>query len=36
MAKVYFRKDVEISIPEAAYEYARRMNSPDEEEEEED
>ena len=25
MAKVYFRKDVEIDIPEAAYEYARRL-----------
>ena len=25
MAKVYLRKDVEIDIPEAAYEYARRL-----------
>ena len=25
MAKVYLRKDVKIDIPEAAYEYARRL-----------
>ena len=25
MAKVYFRKDAQIYIPEAAYEYARRL-----------
>ena len=34
MAKVHFRNDVEIDIPEAAYEYARRMSSNDDEEEE--
>ena len=36
MAKVHFRNDVEIDIPEAAYEYARRMSSNDDEEEEEE
>ena len=36
MAKVHFRNDVEIDIPEAAYEYARRMSSNDDDEEEEE
>ena len=34
MAKVYFRSDVEIHIPDAAHEYAQRMSSIDDEEEE--
>jgi len=34
MAKVHFRNDVEIDIPEAAHEYAQRMSSTDDEEEE--
>lgn len=34
MAKVHFRPDVEISIPEAAYEYARRMGDDEDEDEE--
>lgn len=34
MAKVSFRKDVEIDIPEAAYEYAQRPVDDEEEEEE--
>ena len=34
MAKVQFRNDVEIEIPEAAHRYAHRMSSSDDEEEE--
>ena len=34
MAKVRFRNDVEIDIPEAAHRYAQRMSSVDDEEEE--
>jgi len=29
MAEVIFKKDVEISIPDSAVEYAQRMNMPD-------
>ena len=36
MAKVTFRPDVEISIPKAAYEYAKRISNTDDEDEEED
>ena len=36
MAKVTFRPDVDIYIPKEAFEYAKRIRSADDEEEEED